>query len=141
VPSEITILPPDNANTDLTDEDSGDENAVNLHNLPGNYFISYSFAILLFDDVTCVFIVTYSNKSIIDYILGTYIYILFCFFISYLYCIFLLCFRFTTTELKRKLVTTNLLQMMKIISLCHIYLKEDAASQLHTMIWLLLQRC
>lgn len=36
VPSHITILPPENCNTELTDEDSGDENQVSLSNLPGS---------------------------------------------------------------------------------------------------------
>lgn len=35
-PVSISILPPENCNADLTDEDSGDENYVTLHNLPGS---------------------------------------------------------------------------------------------------------
>lgn len=35
VSRNITIFPPDNANADLTDEDSGDEEYVTLDNLPG----------------------------------------------------------------------------------------------------------
>lgn len=36
VPSFVTIFPPVNSNADVTDEDSGDENQVLLHNLPGS---------------------------------------------------------------------------------------------------------
>lgn len=36
VPDSITIFPPENCNADITDEDSGDENIVTLHNLPGS---------------------------------------------------------------------------------------------------------
>lgn len=32
----IIILPPENCNADVTDENSGDENQVSLHNLPGS---------------------------------------------------------------------------------------------------------
>lgn len=35
-PDSITILPPENANEELTDEDSGDENFVTPNNLPGS---------------------------------------------------------------------------------------------------------
>lgn len=35
IPSSIVILPPENANADVTDEDSGEEDDVTLHNLPG----------------------------------------------------------------------------------------------------------
>lgn len=35
-PVSISILPPENCNADVTDEDSGDENYVTLHNLPGS---------------------------------------------------------------------------------------------------------
>ncbi|XP_067633822.1 piggyBac transposable element-derived protein 3-like [Eurosta solidaginis] len=34
-PRNVTIFPPDNANFELTDEDSGDEEIVTLSNLPG----------------------------------------------------------------------------------------------------------
>ncbi|XP_022814762.1 piggyBac transposable element-derived protein 2-like [Spodoptera litura] len=36
VPDSIIILPPENCNADVTDEDSGDENQVSLDNLPGS---------------------------------------------------------------------------------------------------------
>lgn len=36
VPDTITIFPPENCTGDITDEDSGDENLVRLHNLPGS---------------------------------------------------------------------------------------------------------
>lgn len=37
IPDKITIFPPDNANEDgETDEDSGDENVVDINNLPGS---------------------------------------------------------------------------------------------------------
>ncbi|CAH0401860.1 unnamed protein product [Chilo suppressalis] len=36
IPDIITILPPENCNADVTDEDSGDENLVSMHNLPGS---------------------------------------------------------------------------------------------------------
>jgi hypothetical protein len=36
IPDSIVILPPENCNADVTDEDSGDENQVNLNNLPGS---------------------------------------------------------------------------------------------------------
>ncbi|XP_028159394.1 piggyBac transposable element-derived protein 3-like, partial [Ostrinia furnacalis] len=35
VPDSLIIFPPENCNADVTDEDSGDENIVLLHNLPG----------------------------------------------------------------------------------------------------------
>lgn len=35
MPTQITIFPPENANADVTDEDSGDEEFVALQNLPG----------------------------------------------------------------------------------------------------------
>ncbi|XP_036327532.1 uncharacterized protein LOC118740145 [Rhagoletis pomonella] len=35
-PRNITIFPPDNANAEITDEDSGDEEIVTLNNLPGS---------------------------------------------------------------------------------------------------------
>lgn len=34
IPNNIYILPPDNANEEITDEDSGDEETVNMNNLP-----------------------------------------------------------------------------------------------------------
>lgn len=39
LPTQITIFPPENANADVTDEDSGDEEFVALQNLPGNVII------------------------------------------------------------------------------------------------------
>ncbi|CAG4962968.1 unnamed protein product [Parnassius apollo] len=36
LPTQITIFPPENANADVTDEDSGDEEFVALQNLPGS---------------------------------------------------------------------------------------------------------
>ena len=33
---DITIFPPDNSNNDNTDEDSGEEENVNINNLPGS---------------------------------------------------------------------------------------------------------
>ncbi|XP_061723595.1 piggyBac transposable element-derived protein 3-like [Cydia pomonella] len=36
LPNEITIFPPENPNTEVTDEDSGDEEFLSLHNLPGS---------------------------------------------------------------------------------------------------------
>lgn len=35
-PLPISILPPENFNADVTDEDSGDENQVFMQNLPGS---------------------------------------------------------------------------------------------------------
>uniref|UniRef100_A0A6P7FX29 PiggyBac transposable element-derived protein 3-like n=1 Tax=Diabrotica virgifera virgifera TaxID=50390 RepID=A0A6P7FX29_DIAVI len=35
VPDSIAILPPENANDDVTDEDSGEEDNVDIENLPG----------------------------------------------------------------------------------------------------------
>lgn len=36
IPYRIIILPPENYNADVKDEDSGDENLVSMHNLPGS---------------------------------------------------------------------------------------------------------
>lgn len=36
IPNDIYILPPENANEEITDEDSGDEETVNMNNLPGS---------------------------------------------------------------------------------------------------------
>ncbi|CAK1596123.1 unnamed protein product [Parnassius mnemosyne] len=36
LPSEITIFPPEDPNNEITDKDSGDEEFVTLHNLPGS---------------------------------------------------------------------------------------------------------
>ncbi|CAK1582522.1 unnamed protein product [Parnassius mnemosyne] len=36
LPSEITIFPPEDPNNEITDEDSGNEEFVTLHNLPGS---------------------------------------------------------------------------------------------------------
>ncbi|KAK9728686.1 hypothetical protein QE152_g17120 [Popillia japonica] len=36
VPDNIVILPPENANEENTDEDSGDEDVVEINNLPGS---------------------------------------------------------------------------------------------------------
>ncbi|CAG5058878.1 unnamed protein product [Parnassius apollo] len=36
LPSEITIFPTEDPNNEITDEDSGDEEFVTLHNLPGS---------------------------------------------------------------------------------------------------------
>lgn len=36
MPSTITNLPPENANAEITDEYSGEENIVTMHNLPGS---------------------------------------------------------------------------------------------------------
>lgn len=36
IPNNIYILPPENANEEITDEDSGDEETVNMNNLPGS---------------------------------------------------------------------------------------------------------
>lgn len=35
LPSEITKFLPENPNTEITDEDSGDEEFVTIHNFPG----------------------------------------------------------------------------------------------------------
>lgn len=39
-PDSITIFPPENYCAEITDEDSGDENVVSLHNLPGSQLIA-----------------------------------------------------------------------------------------------------
>lgn len=36
IPKNIVIFPPDNANQDLTDEDSGEEDDIQINNLPGS---------------------------------------------------------------------------------------------------------
>jgi hypothetical protein len=36
IPECITFEPPENANANVTDEDSGDENAITIQNLPGS---------------------------------------------------------------------------------------------------------
>lgn len=39
LPSGVAILPPENANADVTDEDSGGEEVVTWHNLPGKQIL------------------------------------------------------------------------------------------------------
>lgn len=43
LPYEVTIFPPENANADITDEDSGNEEFVTLQNLPGKVIVYYFF--------------------------------------------------------------------------------------------------
>lgn len=49
-PDEIYILPPENCNNDVTDEDSGEENNVDLYNLPGAQLLSEAVVNSAFDE-------------------------------------------------------------------------------------------
>ncbi|XP_050295686.1 piggyBac transposable element-derived protein 3-like [Anthonomus grandis grandis] len=64
IPDAIAVLPPVNANEYNTDEDSGDENEVDINNLPGSQLMT---EVEFIDDEIIDLVVKYSNLYAIQH--------------------------------------------------------------------------